>query len=129
MSRWLVGALGLAGLVALWIAWGILVPERVPIDLLLTVLRLLLEERVSIRNLPLILEAVSEATVPWASSRRRRRLRSGNSLTATWLWVALRPVTRAPRITSFTGSTTVLTGGMNRLTNSSVIAKRTLALR
>ncbi|MDT8857980.1 flagellar biosynthesis protein FlhA [Paracoccaceae bacterium Fryx2] len=38
-----------------------LVPEKVPVDLLLTVLRLLLEERVSIRNLPLILEAVSEA--------------------------------------------------------------------
>ena len=37
-----------------------LVPERVPIDLLLTILRLLLEERVSIRNLPLILEAVAE---------------------------------------------------------------------
>lgn len=38
-----------------------LVPDKVPIDLLLTVLRLLLEERVSIRNLPLILEAVAEA--------------------------------------------------------------------
>ncbi|WP_421702022.1 flagellar biosynthesis protein FlhA [Aliiroseovarius sp.] len=38
-----------------------LVPEKVPMDLLLTVLRLLLEERVSIRNLPLILEAVAEA--------------------------------------------------------------------
>lgn len=37
-----------------------LVPERIPIDLLLTVLRLLLEERVSIRNLPLILEAIAE---------------------------------------------------------------------
>lgn len=37
-----------------------LVPEKVPMDLLLAVLRLLLEERVSIRNLPLILEAVSE---------------------------------------------------------------------
>lgn len=37
-----------------------LVPEKVPVDLLLTVLRLLLEERVSIRNLPLILEAISE---------------------------------------------------------------------
>ncbi len=37
-----------------------LVPEKVPMELLLTVLRLLLEERVSIRNLPLILEAVSE---------------------------------------------------------------------
>ena len=38
-----------------------LVPEKVPVDLLLAVLRLLLEERVSIRNLPLILEAVAEA--------------------------------------------------------------------
>lgn len=38
-----------------------LVPDKVPVDLLLAVLRLLLEERVSIRNLPLILEAVAEA--------------------------------------------------------------------
>ncbi|MCJ8140553.1 flagellar biosynthesis protein FlhA [Falsirhodobacter halotolerans] len=38
-----------------------LVPEKVPVDLLLSVLRLLLEEKVSIRNLPLILEAVAEA--------------------------------------------------------------------
>ncbi len=38
-----------------------LVPDKVPIDTLLTVLRLLLEERVSIRNLPLILEAAAEA--------------------------------------------------------------------
>ncbi len=38
-----------------------LVPDKVPVDLLLTVLRLLLEERVSIRNLPLILEAIAEA--------------------------------------------------------------------
>jgi len=37
-----------------------MVPDKVPMDLLLTVLRLLLEERVSIRNLPLILEAVAE---------------------------------------------------------------------
>ncbi len=37
-----------------------LVPEKVPVDLLLAVLRLLLEERVSIRNLMLILEAISE---------------------------------------------------------------------
>lgn len=43
-----------------------LVPERVPPDTLLTVLRLLLEERVSIRNLPLILEAIAEARVPGA---------------------------------------------------------------
>ena len=37
-----------------------LVPDKVPIDLLLGVLRLLLEERVSIRNLPLIIEACAE---------------------------------------------------------------------
>jgi len=37
-----------------------LVPDRVPVDLLLSVLRLLLEERVSIRNLPLILESIAE---------------------------------------------------------------------
>jgi len=38
-----------------------LIPDKVPIDLLLSVLRLLLDERVSIRNLPLILEAIAEA--------------------------------------------------------------------
>ena len=38
-----------------------LVPDKVPMDLLLSVLRLLLDERVSIRNLPLILEGISEA--------------------------------------------------------------------
>lgn len=38
-----------------------LIPDRVPIELLLPVLRLLLEERVSIRNLPLILDAIAEA--------------------------------------------------------------------
>jgi flagellar biosynthesis protein FlhA len=37
-----------------------LVPDKVPVDLLHSVLRLLLEERVSIRNLPLILEATAE---------------------------------------------------------------------
>lgn len=37
-----------------------LVPDKVPVDLLLTILRLLLQERVSIRNLSLILEAVAE---------------------------------------------------------------------
>ena len=44
-----------------------LIPDKVPIDLLLSVLRLLLEERVSIRNLPLIVEAVSEARMPGAT--------------------------------------------------------------
>ena len=38
-----------------------MIPDKVPLDLLHAVLRLLLEERVSIRNLPLILEAVAEA--------------------------------------------------------------------
>ncbi len=38
-----------------------MIPEKVPVDLLLQILRLLLEERVSIRNLPLILEATAEA--------------------------------------------------------------------
>ena len=38
-----------------------LIPDKVQIDTLLSVLRLLLEERVSIRNLPLILEAMAEA--------------------------------------------------------------------
>jgi len=38
-----------------------LIPDKVPVDLLLSVLRLLLAERVSIRNLPLILEAIAEA--------------------------------------------------------------------
>lgn len=38
-----------------------LMPDKVPVDLLLSVMRLLLEERVSVRNLPLILEAIAEA--------------------------------------------------------------------
>ncbi|RMF38697.1 MAG: flagellar biosynthesis protein FlhA [Alphaproteobacteria bacterium] len=37
------------------------IPDKVPVDLLQQVLRLLLEERVSVRNLPLILEAIAEA--------------------------------------------------------------------
>ncbi len=37
-----------------------LMPDKVPVDTLLAVLRLLLDERVSIRNLPLILEAIAE---------------------------------------------------------------------
>jgi len=37
-----------------------LIPDKVPMDMLLAVLRLLLEERVSIRNLPMIVEAVAE---------------------------------------------------------------------
>ncbi|SDN80492.1 flagellar biosynthesis protein FlhA [Lutimaribacter pacificus] len=38
-----------------------MIPDRVPLDLLHRVARLLLEEQVSIRNLPLILEATAEA--------------------------------------------------------------------
>lgn len=37
-----------------------LIPDKVPVDLLLSVLRLLLDETVSIRNLPLIMEAIAE---------------------------------------------------------------------
>ncbi|MCZ4261377.1 flagellar biosynthesis protein FlhA [Limimaricola sp. G21655-S1] len=45
-----------------------LVPDRLPMDLLLAVLRLLLEERVSIRNLPVILEASAEGRQLHASA-------------------------------------------------------------
>ncbi|MEM7519470.1 MAG: flagellar biosynthesis protein FlhA [Pseudomonadota bacterium] len=38
-----------------------MIPDKVPVDVLHAVLRLLLEEQVSIRNLPLILEATAEA--------------------------------------------------------------------
>ncbi|WP_298841152.1 flagellar biosynthesis protein FlhA [uncultured Roseobacter sp.] len=38
-----------------------MIPDKVPVDVLHTVLRLLLDELVSIRNLPLILEATAEA--------------------------------------------------------------------
>ncbi len=37
------------------------VPDKLPVEMLHSVMRLLLEERVSIRNLPLILEAAAEA--------------------------------------------------------------------
>lgn len=40
-----------------------LIPDKVPIDTLHAVLRLLLDERVSIRNLPLILESIAEARI------------------------------------------------------------------
>lgn len=56
-----------------------LMPDKVPMDVLLSVLRLLLEERVSIRNLPLIIEAVAEArqfhqTVDAITEHVRQRL-------------------------------------------------------
>ncbi|WP_432450524.1 flagellar biosynthesis protein FlhA [Aliiroseovarius marinus] len=44
-----------------------LVPDKVPMDVLHSVLRLLLEERVSIRNLPLILESVAEGRAIYGS--------------------------------------------------------------
>lgn len=37
-----------------------MIPDKVPMDILLAVMRLLLEERVSVRNLPLIIEAAAE---------------------------------------------------------------------
>ncbi|MCH2096634.1 MAG: FHIPEP family type III secretion protein, partial [Rhodobacteraceae bacterium] len=40
-----------------------LVPDKVPVDQLLAVLRLLLDEQVSIRNMGVILEAIAEARV------------------------------------------------------------------
>jgi len=43
-----------------------LVPDKLPLAVLLSVLRLLLEERVSIRNLPLILEAAAEGRALYA---------------------------------------------------------------
>jgi flagellar biosynthesis protein FlhA len=45
-----------------------MIPDKVPFELLLSVLRLLLEEQVSIRNLPLILEAVAEARARFTSA-------------------------------------------------------------
>ena len=41
-----------------------LIPEKVPLDLLLAVVRLLLDERISIRNLPLIIEVIAEVRSP-----------------------------------------------------------------
>ncbi len=61
------------------------IPDKVPVDQLQAVLRLLLEERVSIRNLPLILEAVGEANgatqVPEALAEHVRH-RLGFQITA-----------------------------------------------
>ena len=44
-----------------------LIPDKVPTEVLLSVLRLLLDERVSIRNLSLVLEAISEVRTPHSS--------------------------------------------------------------
>lgn len=56
-----------------------LIPEKVPTELLLAVLRSLLEEGVSIRNMTLILEAISEArqagaTLPQSVEHVRQKL-------------------------------------------------------
>ncbi|MFN2307757.1 MAG: flagellar biosynthesis protein FlhA [Paracoccaceae bacterium] len=56
-----------------------LIPDKVPVDVLLSVLRQLLDERVSIRNLPLILEATAEArqvhkTIEAVTENVRQRL-------------------------------------------------------
>lgn len=62
-----------------------LIPEKVPVDILLAVLRLLLDERVSIRNLPLILEAIAEvrhANAPPESIAEHVRHRLGFQLVA-----------------------------------------------
>lgn len=45
-----------------------IIPEKVPFEILQAVLRHLLDERVSIRNLPLILEAASEARTRYATT-------------------------------------------------------------
>lgn len=55
-----------------------LIPDKVTPEQLLSVLRLLLEDRVSIRNLPLIVEAIHESRAPdpgTAAEFVRRRLR------------------------------------------------------
>ena len=62
-----------------------LVPGKVPHDALLTVLRLLLAERVSIRNLPVILESVAEgrdAKMPADLIAELVRQRLGRQITA-----------------------------------------------
>jgi len=45
-----------------------LVPEKVPFEMLQSVLRLLLDEQISIRNLPLILEAINEGRARFGTS-------------------------------------------------------------
>ena len=45
-------------------------PDKVPLDLLQTVLRSLLDEQVSIRNIPLILEATADARQSGAPAER-----------------------------------------------------------
>ena len=55
-----------------------MIPDKVPLEQLLAVLRVLLEDRISIRNLPLIVEAIHESRNPdpdIAAEYVRRRLR------------------------------------------------------
>ncbi|MEN9410590.1 MAG: hypothetical protein RL216_2564 [Pseudomonadota bacterium] len=61
-----------------------MIPDRVPTETLLSTLRLLLDERVSIRNLPLILESIAEARgLPTAEAICEHvRLRLGFQITA-----------------------------------------------
>ena len=46
------------------------VPDKVPVDLLQTILRMLLEERVSIRNLPLVLDAIAHAKSSFSNTEQ-----------------------------------------------------------
>ncbi len=46
------------------------VPDKVPVDLLQTVLRMLLEERVSVRNLPLILDAIAQGKSSFSNTEQ-----------------------------------------------------------
>jgi flagellar biosynthesis protein FlhA len=62
-----------------------LIPDKLPVETLLAVLRLLLDERVSIRNLPLILESAAEGRQIYASAEgvaEHVRQRLGFQLTA-----------------------------------------------
>lgn len=64
-----------------------LIPDKVPMDVLHMVLRLLLDEQVSIRNLPLILEAIVEARSVNAQADaicEHVRQRLGFQLVAEW---------------------------------------------
>lgn len=64
-----------------------LVPEKVPFELLQAVVRMLLEERVSVRNLPLILEGIAEARTMYSGTEsivEYVRHRLGFQLVAEW---------------------------------------------
>ena len=51
--------------------------DKVPVDQLLAVLRLLLDEQVSIRNMGVILEAIAEARVIYQGPKRANMSDSG----------------------------------------------------